>query len=101
MITPAQYWISGGSLGGGFGRSVSVELGRNVNLSTNENTLVCLVELGAILAATADAVVFAFSFPLLDPNALKNPCSFGREEDAFSAAVAFALGVLGTPTLAG
>ena len=44
MITPAQYWISGGSLGGGLGRSVSVELGLKVNRSTKENTLVCLGE---------------------------------------------------------
>jgi hypothetical protein len=41
MITPAQYWISGGNLGGGLGRSISVELGLKVNRSTKENTLVC------------------------------------------------------------
>jgi len=41
MMTPAQYWISGGNLGGGLGRSVSVELGLKVNRSTKENTLVC------------------------------------------------------------
>ena len=40
-MTPAQYWISGGSLGGGLGRSVSVELGLKVNRSTKENTFVC------------------------------------------------------------
>jgi hypothetical protein len=40
MMTPAQYWISGGSRGGGFGRSVSLDDGRNVNRSTSENTFV-------------------------------------------------------------
>jgi hypothetical protein len=46
MITPAQYCISGGNVGGGLGNSLSHELGLNVNLSTRENTFVCLVAEG-------------------------------------------------------
>ena len=48
MITPAQYWISCGSVGGGFGKSLSDELGRNVNRSTSENTFVCRTAGGAV-----------------------------------------------------
>ena len=40
MITPAQYWISGRKLGGGFGDSSSDELCRYVNLSTSAKTFV-------------------------------------------------------------
>ena len=40
IITPAQYSISEGNLGDGFGKSVSVELGLNAHRSTNENTFV-------------------------------------------------------------
>jgi hypothetical protein len=48
MMTPAQYQISGGSLGGGFGRWVSVELGLKVNRSTREKTLVWQVDTGGM-----------------------------------------------------
>jgi hypothetical protein len=82
MITPAQYWISAGSLGGGLGRSASEELGRNVNRSTNEKTLVCRVGAGVGAgdvddedpdADAVDAVMnpkdtFSFSFPRLAPD---------------------------------
>jgi hypothetical protein len=99
MMTEAQYCISGGSLGGGFGRSVSVELGRKVNLSTSENTLVCLVGVGGEGVAVdgeeddvddAEAKIaagaFSFSFPR-PAKALKNPCdSFANaNEDVFRA----------------
>jgi hypothetical protein len=72
-------------LGGGFGRSVSVELGLNVNRSTSENTLVCRVALGVVALAPAavapdddddeDDDNFSFSFPRLvaDENARKKP----------------------------
>ena len=40
MITPAQYWMSCGRLGGGFGNSSSDELCRYVNRSTSANTFV-------------------------------------------------------------
>jgi hypothetical protein len=82
MITPAQYWISGGNFGGGLGRSVSVELGLKVNLSTSEKTFVCRVLLGAVVEDEADGAgggkmeaAFSFSFPrpAALANALKNP----------------------------
>ena len=38
--TSAQYWTSGGNLGGGLGRSASIELGLNVNCLTREKTLI-------------------------------------------------------------
>jgi hypothetical protein len=77
MITPAQYWISGGSLGGGLGRSVSVELGLKVNRSTSENTFVWRVAAPAAAVPVVDeACAFSFSFPRLvaDEKALKKLC---------------------------
>jgi hypothetical protein len=73
MITPAQYWISGGKVGGGFGRSYSCELGRNVKRSTNENTFVWRGVEAAGVARVDCAVGLAFSFPLLLAKALKKP----------------------------
>ena len=58
MITPAQYWISGGNLGGGLGRSVSVELGLEVNRSTKENTLVYRGELEMGVKEEDSGVIF-------------------------------------------
>ena len=67
MITPAQYWISGGRVGGGLGESSSDELGRKVNLSTREKTFVIRgVPLPGVVEVLADdgiAVAFSFSFP--------------------------------------
>lgn len=78
IITPAQYWISGGSEGGGLGDSISDELCRNVNRSTSENTFVmrgvaaaAVVVAAVVVAAEAVAVVedededdaFSFSLP--------------------------------------
>lgn len=60
MITPAQYWISVGSLG----VSLSDELGRNVNLSTSEKTFVCRPFAGAATGG------FSLSFSL--PRAVKD-----------------------------
>jgi hypothetical protein len=56
------------------GRSVSVELGLNVNRSTSENTLVWRVALGVVVAG-AEVVAGAFSLPrvVADENARKNP----------------------------
>jgi hypothetical protein len=74
MMTPAQYWISGGSVGGGFGRSYSCELGRNVNRSTSENTFVWRGDVVDVTrGAAAAGLGAAFSFPLRLANALKNP----------------------------
>jgi hypothetical protein len=85
MITPAQYWISGGSVGGGLGRSYSCELGRNVNRSTSENTFVWRGVVEAPGAVVDCAVGFAFSFPPRLAKALKNPvldvaASFPRDD---------------------
>ena len=63
-------------MGGGFGRSVSVELGLKVNRSTREKTLVWRVALGAIVVEIVDEVgSFSFSFLQLvaDENAQKKP----------------------------
>jgi hypothetical protein len=76
MMTPAQYWISGGSVGGGFGRSYSCELGLNVNRSTKENTFVWrVVVVVGVTAETGNtaATELAFSFPLRLAKALKKP----------------------------
>lgn len=75
-MTPAQYWISGGSVGGGFGRSYSCELGRNVNRSTSENTFVWrgdVVDATRVAAAAVLGTALAFSFPLRLAKALKKP----------------------------
>jgi hypothetical protein len=85
MMTPAQYWISGGSVGGGFGRSYSCELGRNVNRSTSENTFVWRgVVVDAAGAGAGCAIGLAFSFPLRLAKALKKPvldvASFPRDD---------------------
>ena len=69
MMTPAQYCISGGSVGGGFGKSYSCELGRKVNRSTSENTFVWRGGVGA--AVVDEGAELAFSFPLRPANALK------------------------------
>ena len=78
MITPAQYWISGGRLGGGFADSSSDELCLYVNRSTSANTFVIrggetivAADVGAEFApddadgaeATAAGVARSFSFP--------------------------------------
>jgi hypothetical protein len=72
-MTPAQYCISGGNVGGGFGRSYSWELGRNVNRSTSENTFVWRGAVGGAGDSAEDAAGGAFSFPLRLANAFKNP----------------------------
>ena len=74
IITPTQYWISGGSFGGGLGRSVSVELGLKVNYSTRGNTLVWHVALRVVVSVAIPVdKASAFSFPWLvtNENALK------------------------------
>jgi hypothetical protein len=66
-------------LGGGFSRSVSVELGLEVNRSTREKTLVWRVALGAIIIEIVEEVgSFSFSFPRLvaDENARKKRGDF-------------------------
>ena len=68
MITLAQYWISCGSTGGGFGISLSATFGRNVNRSTRENTFV--IRRGASVGAgVGSGGARSFSFPR-DVNAL-------------------------------
>ena len=47
MLTPAQYWISGGKLGGGFELSSSDELWRYVTPSTCANMFI--MRLGVLL----------------------------------------------------
>ncbi|KAJ3541447.1 hypothetical protein NMY22_g3879 [Coprinellus aureogranulatus] len=64
MMTPAQYWISGGSRGGGLRSSVSVELALKVNRSTNEKTFVCRICGGAVTTGDG-AVARSFPRPLL------------------------------------
>lgn len=64
-------------MGGGLGRSVSVELGLNVNRSTSEKTLVCLLDPGMIVDAVEvmldddDDEPTAFSLPRLVEKARK------------------------------
>jgi hypothetical protein len=70
IITPAQYWISAGKVGGGFGSSLSEELGRNVNLSTRENTFVSLIVDPCTGPTLAAAFSFSFPLPVADANAL-------------------------------
>ena len=78
--------MSVGNVGGGFGRSYSLELGRNVNRSTSENTFVWRGDEGGADAEAGDADGTAFSFPLRLANAFKNPVlavvSFPRDGPA-------------------
>jgi hypothetical protein len=86
MMTPAQYCISWGKVGGGFGRSYSWELGRKVNRSTRENTFVWRGGVGVTGVAAEGATEGAFSFPLREANALNSPAlvaaSFPRDGPA-------------------
>jgi hypothetical protein len=90
-MTPAQYCISGGNVGGGFGKSYSCELGRKVNRSTSENTFVWRGGAGAAGAAgVGGAAGLDFSFPLRPANALKKlvlvVASFPRDGPAVGVA---------------
>ena len=95
-MTPAQYWISGGKLGGGLDDSSSDELCRYVNRSTSAKTLVIRCA-GALLpedpaaeldpdpdgaaaelepapdeGAAAEARSFSFPRPVAELNAFTN-----------------------------
>ena len=79
IITPAQYWISCGRLGGGFGDSSSDELWRYVNRSTSANTFVCLglpplaPAAGAAELEPAPAPADAADAPVDDPRSFSFP----------------------------
>ena len=71
-------------MGGGLGSSLSEELGRNVNLSTSENTFVWRAGVAG-LNGLPDSVAFSFSLPLpvAEANTFRIGCvSFGTEGPA-------------------
>jgi len=57
-------------VGGGFGSSLSDELGRNVNLSTRENTFVSLIVDPWAGLTVAEAFSFSFPLPVAEAKAL-------------------------------
>ena len=92
MMTPAQYWISGGRLGGGLGDSSSDELCRYVNRSTRAKTFVIRggtapLPLAAVFGPDAelepaveaddddDARSFSFPRPVALLNAFTSGCT--------------------------